>query len=122
MTPTSPGKACRSLRCRGLVFGPGLYCNAHLDQELAERRAEDERRGTAASRGYGSRWRRLRAQFLIENPICTDSLGVHPHETRAASVVDHIERHDGNPKLFWDRDNWQALCSRCHAIKTAAGE
>ncbi|KPJ83917.1 MAG: hypothetical protein AMS19_02430 [Gemmatimonas sp. SG8_23] len=120
--PTRPPKSCRALRCRGLVYGPGLYCNAHQDQELEDRKLADARRGTAAARGYGSRWRRLRAQFLIENPVCLDPMGVHPLETRAASVVDHIEPHRGDHRLFWDRDNWQALCSRCHAIKTARGE
>ena len=24
----------------------------------------------------------------------------------------------GDPKLFWDRSNWRALCKRCHDQKT----
>lgn len=32
----------------------------------------------------------------------------------AATVVDHIVPHRGDMKLFWDRDNWQALCKACH--------
>ena len=35
-----------------------------------------------------------------------------------ATVVDHIVPHRGDPKLFWDTDNWQALCKQCHDHKT----
>lgn len=37
----------------------------------------------------------------------------------AASVVDHIIPHKGNDDLFWDMSNHQALCKKCHDIKTA---
>jgi 5-methylcytosine-specific restriction protein A len=37
---------------------------------------------------------------------------------RKATVVDHIIPHRGDEKLFWDRDNWQALCKSCHDHKT----
>nr|WP_281492405.1 HNH endonuclease [Wohlfahrtiimonas chitiniclastica] len=33
----------------------------------------------------------------------------------AANVVDHIEPHRGDQALFWDRNNWQSLCSSCHS-------
>ena len=33
---------------------------------------------------------------------------------RAASVVDHIKEHKGNPALFWDEGNLQSLCKRHH--------
>lgn len=36
--------------------------------------------------------------------------------------IDHIVKHDGNPALFWDRRNLQALCPQCHQRKTARGE
>ena len=35
-----------------------------------------------------------------------------------ATVVDHITPHRGDKKLFWDEDNWQPLCKRCHDKKT----
>lgn len=35
-----------------------------------------------------------------------------------AEVVDHIIPHRGDPKLFWDRNNWQGLCKHDHdAVK-----
>jgi 5-methylcytosine-specific restriction protein A len=39
-----------------------------------------------------------------------------------ADLVDHVVPHRGDPSLFWDElNNWQSLCSSCHARKTAAG-
>lgn len=38
---------------------------------------------------------------------------------RAAEVTDHIIPHRGGIDLFWNRDNWQSLCKRCHDRKTA---
>lgn len=32
-----------------------------------------------------------------------------------ASVVDHVVAHRGNQTLFWDRSNWQGLCSTHHS-------
>ncbi len=35
-----------------------------------------------------------------------------------ANVVDHITPHRGDKKLFWDENNWQALCKHHHDKKT----
>jgi 5-methylcytosine-specific restriction protein A len=35
-----------------------------------------------------------------------------------ATDVDHIVPHRGDSILFWDQNNWQALCHRHHSIKT----
>jgi 5-methylcytosine-specific restriction protein A len=35
--------------------------------------------------------------------------------------ADHVIPHDGNPRLFWDRNNLQALCPTCHARKSREG-
>jgi hypothetical protein len=32
----------------------------------------------------------------------------------AATVVDHIEGHQGDHERFWNPDNWQSLCKRHH--------
>ena len=31
-----------------------------------------------------------------------------------ATVVDHIQPHEGDMNLFWNADNHQALCKLCH--------
>lgn len=42
--------------------------------------------------------------------------------TAGASELDHIIplHAPGGLRLFWDRDNLQPLCSRCHRIKSDA--
>ena len=70
-----------------------------------------DRRKTA-ERGYGGRWQRERAAFLLLNPLCVmcESHG----KVTEATVVDHKIAHRGDQALFWDRGNWQALCKPCH--------
>lgn len=42
--------------------------------------------------------------------------------TVLAEQVDHVVPHRGDPVLFWDvLNNWQSLCARCGARKSAAG-
>ncbi len=48
-----------------------------------------------------------RAAFLRLHPVCKFC-------GAPSTTVDHIIRHNGDPALFWNRSNWQALCTRCH--------
>lgn len=95
-------RPCAYPGCRNLVRD-GRYCTDH------SRRVNVER-GSAASRGYGARWRRLRLMFLHEHPLC--ALCGAP-----ATEVDHIIpiRLGGSN----DAANLQALCKPCHSTKTA---
>lgn len=67
---------------------------------------------SSTGRGYGYRWQKARAEFLRANPLCTycEQQGI----VTAATVVDHIEPHQGDGVLFWARDNWQPLCKLHH--------
>ena len=69
---------------------------------------------TSTQRGYGYAWQKARAAYLCENPLCVycERKGV----VMPATVVDHIEAHEGDETLFWDRNNWQPLCAPCHDI------
>ena len=71
-----------------------------------------DQRLNSAARGYGSRWQKYRAKYLLEHPLCV------MHQARGqvvpATVVDHIEPHKGDHRLFWKPDNHQALCKHCH--------
>lgn len=69
-------------------------------------------RESSAKRGYGGRWQAYRERYLTEHPLCV----MHQAQGRvvAASVVDHIEPHRGDHKLFWNPKNHQALCKSCH--------
>lgn len=67
---------------------------------------------TSSERGYNARWRRERKIYLSSNPLCV--LHLSKGRTVPATVVDHIEPHKGDDELFWDQDNWAALCQACH--------
>lgn len=115
--PYAPKRGCRYPGCRARAE-EGAYCPAHTPKRPAWENA-DENRGTAAQRGYDGKWRRAREGFLAAHPLCTDCLKEGRHT--AATIVDHITPHRGDKRLFWDKNNWQPLCGRHHALKTASG-
>ncbi|WP_425401247.1 HNH endonuclease [Algiphilus sp.] len=120
--PRRAPKPCAKAGCGKITLS--RFCEAHAREEqhrVAEvKRKADDRRPSAARRGYNVRWKKARATFLQRNPLCVECerLGM----TRQATVVDHIEPHRGDTQKFWDTDNWQALCKRCHDRKTANEE
>lgn len=58
-----------------------------------------------------TRWQRFRLQYLAEHPLCV--MCEQQGKTTSATVVDHIERHGGNPVKFW-AGPFQALCATHH--------
>nr|WP_084233537.1 HNH endonuclease signature motif containing protein [Papillibacter cinnamivorans] len=93
------------------------YCAEHADQDRCDRNDRDRMRGSAAERGYNARWQKARDGFLAKHPLCESCM--QSGKLVPATVVDHIKPHKGDKALFWDSSNWQALCKRCHDIKTA---
>jgi len=120
--PTRPKTICNHPGCGRLIDGDQAYCSTHIRvQSWADRSARvqaDARRGSSADRGYGSKWQKARATYLMSHPLCRvcDGQG----RVKLAKVVDHIVPHKGDQKLFWDSGNWQPLCASCHSTKTAA--
>ena len=107
--PKSPRRPCRYPGCPNLC-DHGVYCNDHSDYSA------DRLRGSAAERGYDGKWRKARARFLREHPLCVKCR--EQGKLTPATVVDHIIPHRGDPVLFWDENNWQPLCRDCHGVKT----
>lgn len=112
--PSAAPKPCRHPGCGVLVRDGTSRCALHVKVYA---QASDAQRGSANDRGYSYAWQKARAGYLKSHPLCVR------HEKRsevvAATVVDHIVPHRGDKALFWDYDNWQALCKTCHDIKTA---
>lgn len=117
--PTRPLHPCARPRCGNLTSS--RFCAACTPAEAAiaadSSRHHDHRRGSAASRGYGADWRRLRDQVLSEEPLCREC-GKQGRVT-AAECVDHIIPHRGDETLRLSRSNLQPLCTPCHSAKTA---
>lgn len=105
-----PLKPCSRVGCSNLTRD--RYCSDHTQ----EKHRYDRYRGTAAQRGYDGQWRKARLGFLRKHPLCVECS--ETGKVEAATVVDHIVPHKGDKELFWNRDNWQALCKACHDAKT----
>lgn len=103
--PSKPFKPCSKTGCPRLTRE--RFCEDHI--QLANK--YDQYRESAAKRGYGAKWRRARAGYLANHPICARCGDI-------ATVVDHITPHKGNMALFWNTGNWQPLCKPCHDRKT----
>lgn len=109
--PSKPKHPCNHPRCPNLTDTG--YCEEHKQQA----RKYDQERGSAADRGYDSRWRKARIGFLMKHPLCVEC--ERKGRIVPATVVDHITPHKGDKQLFWDKANWQTLCKTCHDRKTA---
>jgi 5-methylcytosine-specific restriction protein A len=97
------------------VFRPSGY-RTPAQRKRAYDKTHDHYRGSAHSRGYGSTWRRARAAYLNEHPLCIEC---ESNKVLApATEVDHIIPHRGDMVLFWDETNWQPLCKPHHSAKT----
>ena len=107
--PSRPNTPCRHPGCAALVPYGTKYCEKHRSLHPEESRS-------AAARGYGKAWQKARARYLASHPLCVECMKEGRYEK--ATDVDHIIPHRGDRKLFWDEGNWQALCHRCHSVKT----
>jgi len=109
--PRAAKRPCRKQLCPNLVERGRSYCPLHTRDRY---RDQDQRRGSAHQRGYTRRWRRASQAYLLDHPYCN-------HCNGPANVVDHIDPHRGDYDKFWNVDNWQPLCKRCHDRKTGEG-
>jgi len=105
---------CREPGCKARCNGP--YCSAHERNNLAadDCHRRDRERGSAAARGYGRRWQRLREMVLARDPLCKIAILC---DGMAPSVdADHILR---KPLGDDSMENLQGACHACHSYKTA---
>lgn len=110
--PAAIPRQCRLHTCSATTTARNGYCDAH--QALASGWM-DERRGSSTERGYGGQWRKRRERIMRRDKAlcqpCRKGGSVMP-----AVAVDHIV-----PKAEGGTDadeNLQAICKRCHKLKT----
>lgn len=114
--PYKPHGPCRRPGCPNLAVDKG-YCSIHLPAYLKEK---DAGRPSSNERGYNYRWNKVSKLYLQAHPLCVEC---RKHgRVVAAECVDHIKPHKGDMTLFWDENNWQALCLSCNSAKAAREE
>ena len=111
--PIAPPRPCRWPGCPALVSEPReRFCERHRAEHKREAdRRTDERRPSAARRGYDRDWRRLRRMILAERPLCVMCLA--EGRVTPATDVDHIvPLAEGGTN---DPANLRPLCRMHHA-------
>lgn len=108
--PYKPKVPCRHPGCSELVSLGQKYCEKHKDMHPEEIRS-------SGKLGYGYKWQQARKRYLQVHPLCVECMKEGRYVK--ATDVDHIIPHRGDQRLFWDQNNWQALCHSHHSQKTA---
>lgn len=90
----------------------------HLQRVRSGLPPEPEDRPSAARRGYGRAWQKLRRLQLAREPLCRICRGAGL--SVAARHVDHVVplRAGGANKL----SNLQSVCAGCHSRKTVMAD
>lgn len=105
-----PDRAARICQC-GKVVPAGKRCACQIAADRVRGARADAKRPNSSQRGYNGAWEAKRKAFLArrENRVCK-----WPGCKSAASHVDHIIPHRGDPVLRDDPGNWQGLCAHHH--------
>lgn len=104
--PTKPPRPCRQTGCPALTTDPRGYCEKHSgDRSYKASRTDDASQSIYTS----TRWRKLRAAKLQEDPFCELCLP----KIGAATIVHHKhEVKQGGDPYEWS--NLQSVCASCH--------
>ena len=104
---------CKRLGCINKGIGKG-YCATHqpISSTTPTTRVRQEHQKLYST----AWWKRTRKIMLARQPLCVHCL-LHNHSTPSIDV-DHIIDHRGDHDLFYDINNLQCLCKRCHSRKT----
>lgn len=107
--PDELPRFCNKANCPNFKIPGRNYCAEH---EAEAQKAQRERRGPTAGRGYGAQHRRLRLLVLHRDPVCKIC-------GRALStVLDHIIPFHGEGGSQWSMENLQGACVSCHNSKS----
>ena len=113
--PTAAPHPCNHPGCRAVVPRGHRFCTEHT---RTTRQRYERSRGNATERGYDADWRRFRAAWLADHPLCEACMRETPPRVTAATVVDHIVSIADAPDRRLDPTNTRSLCSRHHNRRT----
>jgi 5-methylcytosine-specific restriction enzyme A len=114
--PVLPLSPCSHPRCPGRAPFGKRYCEQH---EKQTRKADNVRRGSAASQGYDAAWRKLRHAYLSRFPLCQCDDCKASGAVVPADTVDHIEPITTHPHLRLSWDNLRSMAAAHHNRHTA---
>jgi 5-methylcytosine-specific restriction protein A len=95
---------------------------SHLPDERTRSRMRD---AAVPWRGWykTARWRALRLAVFVRDGFKCQWRGCGRVQGDVSQLVaDHVVRHRGDERLFWDMNNLQTLCKTCHDSKKQAQE
>ena len=105
--PKKPKRPCSSPGCARLV--DGQYCDEH--KQTAERQYNRYLRNPDTNKRYGRAWKKLRARFLLQHPLC-EHCEKEGRLTPAQEVHHILPLANGGTN---DQSNLLALCKSCHS-------
>ena len=105
--PYKPKKPCAQPGCPNLT--DGRYCDGHAKTNMQAYNKYD--RDPESNKRYGRGWKKVRAGFLSENPLC--ELCRDTGRFAPAAVAHHRRKvSDGGTNA---EDNLMSLCGSCHS-------
>lgn len=118
--PRAP-HSCDKGGCTATAPAGQPRCDRHTE------RTHDDRRPSAAARGYDRQWRQIRADYLRRHGHACECSGcdacLHTERLVGCDRVDpspHVDHRHGLGPGVDDRDiALQVLCPPCHSSKTA---
>lgn len=105
-------KVCGKPGCGRTCEEGKSFCRFHKD--LEGKRKVFTRRGKSSEWHHlyaTSRWKKMSRDFLKKYTVCFVC-------GRKSEIADHIVPHRGNLELFFNEENLQPMCWKCHSRKT----
>lgn len=106
--PKKAKRPCRYSGCPNLTDNESGYCEKHLSLVPKRKYFRDYKH----TERYGYQWRKIRAIFLSENPLCEMC-------KREGRYINATEVHHIKPLSeggsFSDPSNLMPLCKSCHS-------
>jgi len=87
-----------------------IACDAARHERDSQRAMESQQKGEM-QRAAGSQWSKARAGYLRSHSICVECEA--RGRTEAATHIKHIKPIGEDWDIFWNSDNWRAVCRSC---------
>lgn len=101
--PTRPPRPCNWPGCPSLTRD--RYCPRHAEERAQRERQRLSARPSAAQRGYGRAWQRVRGEWLAAHPWCAACGAVGTEVHHIVRLADGGTHHPSN---------LMTLCASCH--------